>query len=70
LAEKIYLFERVNEEWTETAILDNWGQKAALTASNADVNDRFGSAVSLSAYAKTLVAGAKYKSLSGAAYLY
>ena len=48
-----YLFERAGNNWEETAY---------LTASNADVSDNFGGAVSLSADSNTLVVGADHES--------
>lgn len=48
----VYLFERSNE---------NWAQQAYIKASNTDRDDRFGSAVSLSADGNSLAVGAPYE---------
>ncbi len=73
----VFLLERTD---------NSWSTKATLRASNADVSDRFGSAISLSANGKSVVVGAKHessfasgvngfeldntKSRSGAAYIF
>ncbi len=71
----IYLFQKTDGSWTKTLkISDNGGSGTGLLDINLDNDDRFGSAVALSADGTVLAAGAPDDddggSNSGAVYLY